>query len=181
MVTDLTHYKKSPPRTPNNQELVDRALDRGAVNAKVIGTQTITLGNWVRLRCQFGCPHFGKRFTCPTFTPTTHEMSDILMDYQKALVVEAESAAQVHDLVLCLEEQFREQGFRKAFALDSLPCNLCEVCTIESHCEHPDQARPTLQACGIDVSQTMSNIGWNTATSQEPCSPRQTVGMVLLD
>lgn len=181
MVTDIANIKRLSSRALDNKDLIDTALRQGAVNAKVILAKTITLGNWVRLRCQFGCPHFGKRFTCPTYTPTAPEMSDILMDYQKVLVVEAETASQVHGLVLSLEGHFRSRGYLKAFALEALPCNLCDVCTIETHCEHPDQARPTLHACGIDVPQTMSNIGWSEAAVQEPCTTHQTVGMVLID
>ncbi len=181
MVTQLFPPRHSSRVSTSPINFRDEARNRGAVASKIIRTRLLSLGNWTRLKCQFGCEHFGRRFTCPTFTPTTHEMSDILMDYEKALVVEASDSSKVHDLVLGLEIHFKTQGFIKAFALEARPCNLCEVCTVETHCEHPEQARPTLQGCGIDVSRTLINIGWEAASHQEPCSVNQTIGIVLLD
>ncbi len=181
MVTDIAQLVRSQPQTLSQQKLIEEAVSRGAVNAKVILTHTITLGNWTRLKCQFGCPEFGKRFTCPTFTPSTQEMSDILRDYENAIVVEAKDSASVHGLVLGIESFLRQKGYSKAFGIGALPCDLCEVCTVDTHCEHPQEARPTLQGCSIDVFQTMSNIGWKLVAGQEPCSEHQTVGIILID
>ena len=114
MVTDISSHRRAGVPHISAQEIVSTARKMGAVNAKVIQSHTIFLGNWTRLKCQFGCPHFGRTFTCPTFTPTTQEMSDILLDYEKAVVVEAKQAADVHRLVLALETHFREMGFNKA-------------------------------------------------------------------
>lgn len=181
MVTELFKPRRSSTVLTANIDFVGEAKTRGATEAKVIRAHTICLGNWTRLKCQFGCQHFGRRHTCPTFTPTTQEMSDILMDYEKALVVEAGESSKVHELVLGLETHYKSLGLGKAFALEALPCNLCEVCTVDTHCEYPEQARPTLQGCGIDVPRTLINIGWKAAANQEPCSHEQTVGIVLLD
>ncbi|MFQ5482762.1 MAG: DUF2284 domain-containing protein [Nitrospinaceae bacterium] len=180
-MAEVTKIKRFPSQVTVNRDLVSEATRQGAVNAKVILTRAITLGNWVRLHCQFGCPYYGKRFTCPTFTPTSEEMSGILLDYNKALVVEAATAEGVHGLVLGLETYFRNLGPHTAFALEALPCNLCPVCTVETYCEHPQEARPTLQACGIDVPGTMLNIGWNAAARHEACTSQQKVGLVLID
>lgn len=181
MVTDLFQPKRTSATQVANIDFVGEAKKRGAIDAKTIRVRSISLGNWTRLKCQFGCQHFGRLHTCPTFTPTTQEMSDILMDYEKALVVEANGSSKVHELVLGLENHFKSLGFSKAFALEARPCELCEVCTVETHCEHPEQARPTMQGCGIDVSLTMTNIGWKEASAQVPCSVDQTVGIILLD
>lgn len=181
MVTDITHHRRSGAPQVSTQEIIATAQRMGAVNAKVIPSHSVFLGNWTRLKCQFGCPHFGRLFTCPTFTPTTQEMSDILLDYEKAVVVEAGQAEAVHGLVLNLENHFREMGFNKAFALCAQPCNLCEICTVETHCQHPDKARPTLQGCGVDLPRTLMHMGWNTAARQEPCSSQHTIGLVLID
>ncbi len=181
MVAPITQHRRAASHLGSHQEFVAEAQELGAVHAKVILAHAISLGNWTRLKCQFGCPHFGRSFTCPTFTPTTQEMSEILLDYEKAVVVEASEPSQVHKLVLDLENQLKKMGFNKAFALSGQPCKLCEVCTVETHCEYPEKARPTLQGCGIDISRTLYQMGWNTAARQEPCSPQQTVGMVLID
>lgn len=181
MTSDLPNVKRLPTQRIASHQVIQEAEDLGSVKVKVIAIPEIALANWVRLRCQFECSHFNQRFTCPTFTPTPDEMNDILMDYNRALVVEAPSSEDVHRLILGLETRLREKGFFKAFGLDGLPCNLCEVCTIETRCQHPDKARPTMQACGIDVSQTLLNIGWDFAVKFQPCTEGHTIGMVLLD
>lgn len=180
MLTPPTNLRSLPAGMLANQELIEDALSVGCIKAKIIHIKNITLGSWVRLKCQFGCPYYGKRFTCPSATPSSDEMAGILMDYEKAIVVELKSSSEVHDAVLNLENRYKQKGFYKAFALDALPCNLCEECTIDTHCMYPEKARPTLQACGIDVPQTMSNIGWNFAATLQACTEEHSVGMVLI-
>jgi len=108
-------------------------------------------------------------------------MGEILMDYQRALVLQTPKSSDVHPVILGLEERFKQKGFSKAFGLDALPCNLCTTCSIETHCEYPEKARPTLHACGIDVPQTLSNIGWDFAVQFQPCTEDHSIGMVLVD
>ncbi|MBI4384276.1 MAG: DUF2284 domain-containing protein, partial [Nitrospinae bacterium] len=180
VVTDLRHFKKSPKSEPSNMELVEEAVSLGCVKAKVILTKTISLGRWVKLQCQYGCPFYGMRFTCPPCSPNADEMSEILLDYQKAILIQAPQAKQALEIVLALEERYKNKGFHKAFALCATPCDLCETCTIETRCQHPDKARPTMQACGIDVSQTTFNNGWESNGGQTPCSESRPFGMVLI-
>ena len=181
MVSDPPNVTQFPSRITSNQELIEDALNRGCTQVKIIAVREIALGHWVRLRCQFGCSYFGKRFTCPTFSPTCDEMGEILMDYQRALILQTEKADEVHPVILDLEARFKQKGFFKAFGLVALPCNLCEVCHIETHCEYPDKARPTIHACGIDLPQTLSNIGWDFAVQFQPCTEKHSIGMVLVD
>jgi len=162
------------------QDCVREALSLGCEDARIIPTKSIMLGHWVKLQCQFGCPHFATRFTCPPLTPSCDDTSDILMDYKKALIIRTRKAGQVREIVLSLESRFKSHGMHKAFALCALPCDLCEVCTIETSCKHPTQARPTLQACGIDVPQTFSHTGWEVQPFESPCSEAFPFGMVLM-
>ncbi len=45
-------------------------------------------------------------------------------------------------------------------------CNLCSTCDLKWPCKHPWEARPSMEAMGIDVSQTAKNAGldlkWGT-------------------
>jgi predicted metal-binding protein len=181
MVSGTPNVKQLPTDRVANQQVIQEAVDLGSVKVKVIPVRDITLGHWVRLRCQFGCSHFNQRFTCPTFSPTCDEMGDILMGYRRALVVEAPQSRDVHRIILSLENRLKGKGFFKAFGLQALPCDLCDECTINSQCKYPDKARPTMQACGIDVSQTLMNIGWDFAVQFQPCTEDHNIGMVLLD
>ncbi|NIQ03482.1 MAG: hypothetical protein GWM98_26510 [Nitrospinaceae bacterium] len=181
MTTEFSKIRSLPLTTRLHQELIEDAINLGCVKAKVIPIKSITLGHWVKLQCQYGCSYFGKRFTCPSLSPTSDEMSEILLDYEKALIIQTRHSSEVHTAALELENSFKKKGYYKAFALEALPCNLCEECTIESYCLYPEKARPTLQACGIDVPHTLNNIGWEMASASSRCSDHQAIGMILVD
>lgn len=181
MSPKISKLKSLSSESREHQEIIDEAHSLGCVKAKVIQTKNIELANWVKLHCQYGCSYYGKRFTCPPCSPTTEEMSEILMDYHKAIVVEAEDSEKVLELILKVEESLRKKGFYKAFGIGALPCNLCEVCTIETNCKYPEKARPTFQACGIDVPAIMSHLGWDNGKVITPCTSSHSTGMVLIN
>jgi predicted metal-binding protein len=172
------NVKQIPKVVRSHQELIQEALDLGCTRAKVVLTQTISMAHWVKLHCQFGCPQYGKVLTCPPCTPDADEMFEVLTEYEKALLINADS--DVQEIVVRLENSFKQKGYSKAFALGAQPCDLCNPCTINTHCQHPEKARPTLQACGIDVKSTVNNNGWTDLAEQKPCSNTHTIGMVLL-
>jgi len=43
-----------------------RAIESGIEGARVIDPQSIVTAEWVRMKCQFGCPGFGVRLCCPS-------------------------------------------------------------------------------------------------------------------
>lgn len=75
------------------------ALDKGAVEAKVIPTNQIVIEDRVVLKCRSGCPSYGKKLTCPPFAPTVSEFRKMLKDYKHAMLikfgVEAETDSEV--------------------------------------------------------------------------------------
>ena len=174
------NVKAIPKNISSNQELIQEALGLGCTKAKVVLTQTISLGNWVKLHCQFGCSQYGKLLTCPPCTPDSEEMAEILSQYEKALLINANPDSNVQEIVVSLESSFKKKGFYKAFALGAKPCDLCSPCTISTFCQYPEKARPTLQAFGIDVQSTIEKNGWTDLSNQKPCSESHTIGMVLI-
>ncbi|QPJ65995.1 MAG: DUF2284 domain-containing protein [Candidatus Nitrohelix vancouverensis] len=175
-----SNVRDFPEDIKANQEFIREALDMGASKSKIIDARSIVLGNWVKLQCQFGCENFGKMHTCPPHSPMADETSEILLDYQKAILLDADDDKNMNEIVLSLETKLRSKGFYKAFALSAQPCDLCETCTVETHCKYPEKARPTLQACGINVQETMDQQGWEPSNSWQPCSPKNNIGMVLI-
>lgn len=180
MIKELSKIKQLPIDAHSHRSIIDAALELGCIEAQVMMTRSIVLGNWIKLQCQFGCAQYGHVLTCPPYTPSPDEMSGILMDYQKCLLIQAAPGRNVLDIVLHLESLSKEKGYRKAFAICSGPCEICEVCTLDTGCKYPEQARPSLQACGIDMAQTLDNFGWNNSNSHKPCSKEYPFGMVLL-
>jgi len=76
-------------------------------------------------------------------------------------------------IVTDLEREMFLDGYYKAFGMVAGPCGLCKTCEIEEPCKHPHEARPAMEACGIDVYATARNNGYelNVVTSEDdPCS-----------
>ena len=63
--------------------------------------------------------------------------------------------------LLKLERRIFVSGYRKAFLLFLDSCGICEKCTGEkTRCKHPEQARPTPEALGVDVFATVRPVGF---------------------
>jgi len=174
------NIKMIPESIRSNQELIQEALDLGCMKAKVISTKAISLAHWVKLQCQFGCSKHARLFTCPPFTPESEEMAEILEEYDQALLIHGDHDTNVQEIVIDLETRFKQKGYQKAFALGAQPCKLCNPCTISTFCQYPEKARPTLQACGIDVKATVNNNGWTDLIPHKPCSDSHPIGMILI-
>jgi len=70
------------------------ALNLGATDARVIPAEDIVVENRVVLKCRVGCDDYGKKLTCPPFTPKVDEFRRMLKDYKHALIVKFKSPAE---------------------------------------------------------------------------------------
>lgn len=168
------------------QKYVDIALKSGAQVAKYISTKNIVTGNWVRLKCQFGCGVYGTRLSCPPHSPVPEDTKKVLEEYSNALLVGYQSKSEklyrtLRSTIAEIERKMFLDGYYKAFGIGAGPCSLCRKCDVESPCKHPEKVRPAMEACGIDVFQTVRNAGIKlevVKTHNELC---KSFGMVLID
>lgn len=166
------------------QNLKNLAQELGVSGIKRISAFDIVIGDWVRLKCQYGCPNFGKLLTCPPYSPTPDEMRKILQGYSVAYLlrydipdeilnvethpdpgVQKDTLAKALDIFLRLERYAFLSGYRKAFVFGLNHCPNCEHCVLEDSngngiCRFPIVTRPSLEACGIDVYKTVETAGW---------------------
>jgi len=142
------------------------ALKFGASGAKPIKAEDIIVGNWVRLKCQYGCGGYGKRLTCPPYSPMPKEFKKVLKGYEWAILLRFEPKEpeydwkSPHEVVVKLEREVFLSGYYSAFGLACGPCPYCDECNLKE-CVHPDLARPSMEACGIDVYATVRRAGFN--------------------
>jgi len=94
-----------------------------------------------------------------------------------------------------LEKKAFLSGYYKAFGMSSSPCHLCKICVAKEKldkgepvelndamlCRHKDVMRPSLEACGIDVFQTLRNAGYSPAVLKDFAEGVDIFGMVLLE
>ena len=83
-------------------------------------------------------------------------------------------------MVAALEREIFLAGYYKAFGFGSGPCPFCRTCNLED-CAHPDQARPSMEAAGIDVYATARGNGYPIEVVRDDSCETNYYGLVLIE
>ncbi len=161
----------------DEEAILIKAKELGARDAIIIPASQVVVAYWVRLKCQYGCPDYGKWRTCPPYTPDPETMKKVLGEYHRALLMKSTGHTPATQLAVSVMFWLYSQGVFKAFPLGSGRCYLCEECDI-ANCPHPERAYPSMEACGVDVMETIKRAGWNNSPSEDGALPH--FCMVLL-
>lgn len=181
----------------SKEALLGKAKELGASGGKFIRIKDIPVGAWTRMKCQYGCPNFGKTLCCPPYTPDYAATQDFLQGYKHALLLQykyefkAEEANnwvevdknlsnELLQLLLAVEKEAFLANYYKAFALKAGRCHLCETCTL-TYCRHPQEARPSMEACGIDVMAVVNKAGFKAQILKGPVRELAIYGLVLIE
>lgn len=161
---------------------IDLAKELGAVDVKIINPATIKTAAWVRMKCLYGCKYGPRRrHCCPPNTPTHHETQEMIDCYKRALLVHCKADwKDPSDIVLQLEREIFLAGFYKVFGFGGGPCTVCETCNPEK-CQQPKKARPSMEACGIDVFETARANGLPIMVLQDLEGDGNYYGLLLID
>jgi predicted metal-binding protein len=162
------------------QDLVLRACELGASEAKIIDARSIVVAAWVRMKCQFGCGGYNKGLCCPPHSPTPEQTRAVIDCYTRALLIHCQGEVRPSPLISQLERAFFLGGYYKALGLGEGPCRLCKTCNL-ARCEHPSEARPSMEACGIDVFATVRANGFPIRVVQNRQDERNFYGLVLFE
>lgn len=161
------------------EELCKRAVELGAEEAKLVKAEDVKVAEWVRLKCQYGCSGYGKRLTCPPYSPTPEQTRRILAEYKYAILARFTPKADVHQVMAKLEREAFLAGYYAAFAMAAGPCRLCEQCNLK-RCLYPRIARPAMEACGIDVYATARKAGFQIRVVRNRTETPTYFGLLLL-
>jgi len=162
------------------QSFCKLARKSGAISAKVISTDTVVTAPWVRLKCQYGCDGYGGCLTCPPYSPMPEKTREVLKHYRKALLVHGDDHADITRIVARLEREAFLSGYYKAYSMGSGPCDLCSRCEVDKPCKKPYEARPSMEASGIDVFKTARNNGFKIEVLKSTDCKGNYFGLVLL-
>lgn len=174
--------RNSPVEQKNmrgHTEYIKKARDLGVKDAKIIPAKSIVAAEWVRLKCQFGCDGYGWKLTCPPYSPTPEQTKRMLACYEYGLLVHGDEYADIRNIVFRLEREIFLDGYHKAFGMGAGPCNLCAKCP--KSCKHPDEARPSMEACGIDVFGTVRANGFPIKVLKTTTCKCNYYGVVLIE
>lgn len=119
------------------------------------------------------CRSYGRSWTCPPHCGTLEEMAARAGDYHEGILVQSTAeleddfdietmmeTEQVHKArFLQLTEAVRSQTGR-CLPMAAGACTICNQCTCpDAPCRFPDRAIPSMEACGLVVSQVCESSG----------------------
>ena len=101
-------------------DIVDRGIEMGAEKAKAIDTDTVVIEKWVKWKCVYGCPMYGKDGYHPPMTPGIEEVKEVVGEYSKAILLNGQDGRLLTEIACRLEGEAYHNGYYKAFALTAL-------------------------------------------------------------
>ncbi len=161
------------------EKYIRKARKLKAKDARIIPAKSILTAEWVRLKCQFGCDGYGRRLTCPPYSPAPEQTRRMLTQYEYGLLIHGDGDTGISDIVSTLEREIFVDGYHKAFAMAAGPCDLCEKCP--KSCKYPERARPSMEACGIDVFSTVRANGFPIKVLKTQTCKGNYYGLVLIE
>ncbi len=171
----------------------EKALESGATHAQQVHPSSVVTAAWVRWKCEFGCPEYGKGYCCPPHTRTPEETRALLDCYHRAILFHREAPKTSErakgwkpywDMMVDLEGDIFKDGFYKAFVLLAGPCRICKECAKKAgapNCSFGYRARPSMEASGIDVFQTARNNGFFIVPLRERNDTQNVFSLMLID
>ncbi|MBM4447483.1 MAG: DUF2284 domain-containing protein [Chloroflexi bacterium] len=185
-----------------------QALELGATAAEIIRASQIVVDERVRLKCTVPrCLRAGETPNCPPYVPELDVIRKAFARFSWGILLKthiepienyASKSGQEQSLlfhqksgkiVYEIEKLAYKHGYHLAMGLGGGSCKdyLCRglICQFmdSGRCRFPHQARPAMEAMGIDVFDLISKVGWKAYPllddiSQIPCAI--SVGLVLV-
>ncbi len=165
---------------PDKPQL-ERMLGRhGIKDFKWIDPQTIIVSPWVRLKCEYGCPSYGRVASCPPNTPSLSDCREFFAAYQTGLVFHFQKvagdpaerrhwSAKLNVGLSRLEREVFLAGYHKAFLLFMDSCEICADCVPDrKDCKEPKISRPSPEGMGVDVFSTVRQWGYPINVLTDP-------------
>lgn len=158
---------------------IKKAKRLKAKDVKVISAKSIVTAEWVKFKCRFGCDGYGQTLMCPPNSPTPDETKKMLTYYKYALLIHGDENTDITRIVSILEKNIFLDGYYKAFAMGAGPCQLCAKCG--KFCRHAEKARPSMEACGVDVYSTVRANGFPIEVLKTTNCKGNYYGVVLIE
>jgi predicted metal-binding protein len=181
----------TPGRT--KKELERLFVDRGFTDFRWLDARDILVAEWVRMKCLFGCPDYGKNAACPPNTPPVEACERFFHEYRRVVVFHfAKTVDKPEDRhawsrkinleLLKIENEVFKAGFVKAFLLPMDSCNYCLDCPgVRTACKDLKRARPSPDAMAMDVFATVRKIGYRVQVLADYGQEMNRYAFLLLD
>jgi predicted metal-binding protein len=177
------------------EEIKAMAKELGFHDLRIIRTAEIVTARWVGLKCRYGCANYNSSWCCPPASPSLEATCELLSEYSLALLLMTRAknehfyrgTAQKRrwqikqwKATVALERKLFLMGYYKAFGLPSDTCALCKKCSYPGRCKFPNEKRPSLEACSIDVFQTIRKLGKSVDLAESVKDSYNSYSLILL-
>jgi len=159
---------------------------------KWIDPGKIVVSHWVRMKCMFGCPDYGKNACCPPNTPSVDDSAKFFREYSEGVVFHFEKKMEkpeerhewskgVNERLLKLEREVFLANNPKTFLLFMDSCYLCKECAgTRIDCKNKRHARPAPEAMSVDVFSTMRQLGYSIDVLQDYTKTMNRYALLLI-
>jgi len=163
------------------ESLVEKSIELGALEAKLIDTNRVVFDPRSELQCRFGCPRWGNYWTCPpNLNLSQDQFKEAFKKYKKAIVIKTADQEAGQEVAVAIEKKaLLSYGCSYSFALAL--CVKCEECAFPEPCLFPHLARPSMDAFGIDFNKTLGPVGFKVEFDKDGKLLPAWYSMVLLD
>jgi predicted metal-binding protein len=174
------------PETGILEGLKAQARSLGASAAAIIPARSLVVEDHFAALCAAPqrCPGYGLAPGCPPHAMHPSVFRHQLRAYQHILVFKIDApiadllgperlplARSIHRIAATLERAARSRGLVNARGLAAgsckeLFCGEAEVCVVldtQQPCRHPDLARPSISAVGVNFTALTQSVGWQFA------------------
>jgi len=130
------------------------------------------VAQWVRMKCLYGCPDYGRSGACPPNTPSVEECARFFREYRRGVIFHFRKKVdrpgdrhawtrKIGLRLAALEREVFLSGKVKAFLMPLDSCTICKECAgSRADCKNPKRARPTPEAMAVDVYTTVLRAGY---------------------
>lgn len=159
-----------------------QALRLGASACGVIAAADLVIEERFAAMCgaPTPCPSYGLAPGCPPHAPSVQDFRDELASFQQVLVFKIDApmadllgekrleiARTIHNIAANLEQLAQQQGLlargMAAGSCKELFCGEEKACVVLAQglpCRHPDLARPSISAVGVDFAALARKLSW---------------------
>lgn len=149
------------------ETLPDRAIELGALDARIIDAGQIVFDDRSYLKCRFGCDRWGRYWTCPpNLVLTPEQFMAAFGKYSQGIIIKTVDPQTGQDVALAVEKEAMLVCGRM-FAFAMVLCVKCETCAWPEPCHYPHLARPAMDAYGVDIGKTVEPLGFTVEFDQE--------------
>lgn len=172
--------------------VVDPILDSTGFDDRVwVEPVTMIVSQWVRMKCMFGCPDYGRNASCPPNVPSVPECREFFSEYSHAVLIHlvcdvpAEARKEWYrskqKALLDAEKHIFLSGHERTFLLSFDNCDLCDECVpLPLNCRFPYSRRPTMEAFAIDVYSSVRQHGYSISVKKDPTEPADRFALLLV-